>query len=308
MKTIIIDCDPGVDDAVALLLALASSDDLGLLGITTVAGNVALSYCTENALKICELADKATTPVYPGCARPILKSLITAPEVHGNKGLAGSRLPSPKIAAQSQHGVDFIIDAVRAHDDVILCPIGPLTNIALALIKAPDIAARIQQIVLMGGARSGGNVTPAAEFNIYVDPHAAQVVFSSGIPIVMFGLDLTLQVLVTPDWLRQIGALGSAVSATVVDILNALPQEQIDRYGGSPLHDPCAIAYLLKPELFVGKNCHVEVATDAGPAQGQTVVDWWGKQPRPAHVTVMHRVDVAGLFALLSERLARYSG
>lgn len=306
-RPIILDCDPGLDDAVALLLALASPQDIELLGVTVVAGNAPLEFCAVNARKICELAGCKDTPVYSGCSRPILKPLVTAPEVHGVTGLAGAGLPPPTMALQAQHAVDFIIDTVKARDGVTLCPIGPLTNIALALIKAPEIAARIREIVLMGGAMHGGNVTPVAEFNFYVDPHAAQGVLSSGIPVVMFGLDVTHTVLVTPERIAALRAIGSRVGTTVANMMAALPQRDAGHYGGCPLHDPCVIAYLIRPDLFSGRDCYVEALTDAGPAQGQSVVDWRGVTGRAANVRVVERADAAGFFRLLNECLTRFT-
>ena len=185
-RAIIIDCDPGLDDAVALLLALASPDEIELLGITTVAGNAELHHCAANARKICELSGHYETAVFAGCARPILYPLETAAHVHGATGLAGAEdLATPSMALQDQHAVDFIIDTVKTRDDVTLCPIGPLTNIAVALVKAPEIAPRIREIVLMGGAMGHGNVSAAAEFNFYVDPHAARIVLESPVKTVM---------------------------------------------------------------------------------------------------------------------------
>lgn len=302
-RSIIHDCDPGVDDVVALLLALASTEQLELLGISIVAGNVGLNPCIENALKTCELAGRNDIPVYPGCERPMIKPLLTAPEVHGANGIGGVHLPKPGLTARSQHAVDFIIDTVKSRDDITLCPTGPLTNIAMALIKAPEIAPRIRDIVLMGGAMNEGNVTPAAEFNFFVDPHAAHVVFSSQIPIVMFGLNLTHQVVNTPARLDAIRAIGSAPAIFVADILSTLPEVDLQRYGGTPLHDPNVIMYLLCPDLYKGKDCFVEIIHDSGPAQGQSVVDWWGRTGRTANAKVIYQADVEGFYRELGRRL-----
>ena len=275
-QKIIIDTDPGQDDAVAILLALASKE-LDVLGITAVAGNVPLRWTQKNALKICELAGKPETRVYAGASRPMVRSLVTAEHVHGRTGLDGPELPEPRMQLQEQHAVDFIIEELRRQPThtVTLCTLGPLTNVALALQKAPDIALRIQQIVMMGGGFSeGGNITPAAEFNIYVDPHAAHVVFESGIPLVVMPLDVTHQVLTTKKRIAAIGALGTPVAKATVELLEFFERYDEQKYGsdGGPLHDPCVIAYLLKPELFQGRACNVTIECGSELTMGMTVV------------------------------------
>jgi len=308
-RAIILDCDPGQDDALAILLALASGEELDLLAITTVAGNVPLPLTQANARKICTLAGRADMPVYAGCARPILRPLVTAEYVHGETGLDGAELPEPGMALQPQHAVDFIVDTLleRPAGTVTLCPVGPLTNIALAMIKAPEIIPRIAEIVLMGGAMSHGNTTPAAEFNIYVDPHAARVVFEAGVKLTMLGLDVTHQALVTEPRLAAIAALDSAVSRAVVGLLDFFNRYDRERYGipGAPLHDPCVIAYLLRPDLFSGRDCHVAVETESELTMGATMVDWWGAHGHQATARVIDGIDADGFFALLTERLAR---
>lgn len=306
-QKIIIDTDPGQDDALAILLALASPE-LEVLGICAVAGNVPLAWTQKNALKICELAGKTGVPVYAGASRPLVRALVTAEHVHGSTGLDGPYLPEPRMPLQAQHAVDFIIDTVRRQPagEVTLCTLGPLTNVALALQRAPDIAARIQQIVLMGGGFSeGGNITPAAEFNIYVDPHAAHGVFSSGIPLVVMPLDVTHQVLTTRQRLAAIGALGTPVAKAVVELLEFFERFDEQKYGsdGGPLHDPCVIAYLLQPSLFKGRHCNVAIECSSELTMGMTVVDWWHVSQRPANALVMRAVDAEGFFALLTARL-----
>ena len=260
-RKIIIDTDPGQDDAVAILLALASPE-LEVLGITVVAGNVPLNLTAKNALKVCELAGQRGTAVYAGAAQPLQRALVTAEHVHGRTGLDGPDLPEPTMVLQPQHAVDFLIDELRRQPagSVTLCTLGALTNVALALQRAPDIAPRIQQIVMMGGGFSeGGNITPAAEFNIYVDPHAAHIVFASGVPLVMLPLDVTHQVLTTQARLDRIAALGTPVARATVALLEFFERFDEQKYGsdGGPLHDPCVIAYLLQPELFQGRMCNV---------------------------------------------------
>jgi len=306
-QKIIIDTDPGQDDAVAILLALASPE-LEVLGITVVAGNVPLRLTQKNALQICELAGKPHVPVYAGASRPLVRGLVTAEHVHGRTGLDGPALPEPTMQVQPQHAVDFIIEQVRQQPagSVTLCTLGPLTNVALALQRAPDIALRVQQIVMMGGGFSeGGNITPAAEFNIYVDPHAAHGVFESGIPLVMMPLDVTHQVLTTKKRLEAIAALDTPVARATVQMLEFFERYDEQKYGsdGGPLHDPCVIAYLLKPALFQGRDCNVTIECGSELTMGMTVVDWWGVTNRPINATVMRQVDAKGFFKLLTQRL-----
>jgi purine nucleosidase len=308
-RPIIIDCDPGHDDALAILLALASPEELEVLAITAVAGNVPLALTEANARKVVELAGRRDVPVHAGCDRPLVRPLVTAEYVHGRTGLDGADLPAPTIPLADGHAVDALIEWLRARraGTVTLCPTGPLTNVALALLKAPDIAPRIGQIVLMGGAIGEGNVTPAAEFNIYVDPHAAKVVFEAGVPLVMHGLDVTHQALVTPARLAAIRALGTPVSAAVTGLLEFYGIYDQTRRGrpGAPLHDPCTIAWLLRPELFSGRACHVAIETEGQHTLGRTVVDWSGRTDLPANATVIDQIDADGFFALLTDRLAR---
>ena len=306
-RKIIIDTDPGQDDALAILLALASPE-LDVLGITTVAGNVPLHLTQKNARKVCELAGKPQTPVYAGASRPMVRPLVTAEHVHGRTGLDGPDLPEPVMPLQSQHAVDFILQTLQSQPagEITLCTLGPLTNVALALQRAPEIASRIRQIVMMGGGFfEGGNITPAAEFNIYVDPHAADVVFRSGVPLVLMPLDVTHQVLTTRKRVDAIGALGTPVAKACVELLEFFERYDEQKYGsdGGPLHDPCVIAYLLQPELFQGRDCNVVVETGSELTMGMTVVDWWAVSGRPANAKVMRTVDADGFFSLLTARL-----
>ena len=309
-QKIIIDTDPGQDDAVAILLALASPE-LDILGITAVAGNVPLKLTEKNARKICELAGKPETRVFAGASRPLMRQLVTAEEVHGKTGLDGPDLPEPTMPLESQHAVDFIVETLMREEpgSVTLCPLGPLTNIALALIREPRIASRIGRIVLMGGGFfEGGNVTPAAEFNIYVDPHAADVVFRCGAPIVMMPLDVTHKVLTRAGRVAAIRALGSKVGVATAQMLEFFERFDEEKYGsdGGPLHDPCVIAWLLRPELFRGRECNVVVETGSELTMGMTVIDWWGVTKRQKNATVMRDVDDEGFFALLLDRLGRF--
>ncbi|PJE37273.1 nucleoside hydrolase [Pseudooceanicola lipolyticus] len=309
-RKIIIDTDPGQDDAVAILLALASPDEIEVLGITAVAGNVPLALTARNARIICELAGRPDMPVFAGCDRPLKRPLVTAEHVHGKTGLDGPDLPEPTMPLADGHAVDFIIDCLRSNapGSVTLCPLGPLTNIATALQKAPDIAARIGQIVLMGGAYfEVGNITPAAEFNIYVDPEAADIVFKSGVPLVVMPLDVTHQALVTSARNDAFRAIGTPVGLAVAQMTDFFERFDKEKYGslGAPLHDPCVTAYLIDPELFTGRHINVEIETGSDLTLGMTVADWWGVTDRAANATFMGGIDADGFFSLLTERLAR---
>jgi purine nucleosidase len=308
-QKIIIDTDPGQDDAVAILLALGSPE-LEILGITTVAGNVPLRLTSKNARKICELGGRPDIKVFAGASRPLVRHLVTAEEVHGKTGLNGPDLPEPAMRLQDQHAVDFLVETLmhEASGTVTLCPLGPLTNIALALVREPRIAGRIQKIVLMGGAYfEGGNTTPTAEFNIYVDPHAADVVFKAGIPVVMMPLDVTHKALTTAKRIKAFRDLGTPVGLATAEMLDFFERFDERKYGtdGGPLHDPCVIAYLLKPDLFSGRDCNVSIEITSELTMGMTVVDWWHVTKRPKNALVMGDIDSDGYFALLVERLAR---
>ncbi len=308
-RKIIIDTDPGQDDAVAILLALASPE-IDLLGISCVAGNVPLKLTSLNARKVCEVAGRGDVRVFAGCDRPLVHPLVTAEHVHGKTGLDGVELPEPAMALQDGHAVDFIIDTLRAEPagSVTLCALGPLTNIALALRKAPDIAGRVQEIVLMGGAYfEVGNITPAAEFNIYVDPEAADIVFKSGIPLTVMPLDLTHKALVTAPIVDGFEALGNHAGRVVASWTHFFERFDKAKYGseGAPLHDPTVIGYLLAPELYSGRHINVEIETRSDLTRGMTVADWWGVTDRPANAMFMGDIDAGAFFALLTERLAR---
>ena len=306
---LIIDTDPGQDDAIALLLA-AASPELELLGITTVAGNVPLHLTTRNARVVMALSGRTNVPICAGADRPLDVALVTAEHVHGATGLNGVQLPEPTLPLDPRHAVDFIIQTLREREpgSVTLCPLGPLTNIALALRRAPDIAPRIRRIVLMGGGCfEGGNVTPAAEFNLYVDPQAAHEVFSSGVPITMAPLDVTHQVLTTAARIEAIRRLPNRVGGVVAAWMEFFERYDEEKYGqdGGPLHDPCVIAWLLAPELFTSRDCNVRIEIQSALTRGMSVIDWWGVTGLPANAQVLGQVDADGFFALLTERLSR---
>ncbi len=308
-REIIIDTDPGQDDAVAILLALASPE-LDVLGITAVAGNVPLALTQKNARIVCELAGRRDVRVFAGCDRPLAHELVTAEHVHGKTGLDGPDLPDPTMPLQDAHAVDFIIDTLRRRPagSVTLCPLGPLTNIATAFQRAPDIIDRVQEIVLMGGAYfEVGNITPAAEFNIYVDPEAAEIVFKSGVKLTVMPLDVTHKALVTKARNDAFRALGTPVGQAVAAMTDFFERFDKAKYGsdGAPLHDPCVTAWLIRPELFSGRHINVEIETASPLTRGMTVADWWGVTDRAPNAMFMGDVDADGFFALLTERLAR---
>ena len=310
-RKIIIDTDPGQDDAVAILLALASPAEIDLLGITAVAGNVPLNLTKKNARIVCELVQKTEVKVFAGCDAPMKRPLVTAEHVHGKTGLDGPTLPDPKMPLQKQHAVDFIIETVRNNETgtITLCALGPLTNIATAIEKAPDVKEKIQEIVLMGGAYfEVGNITPTAEFNIYVDPEAAEIVFQSNIKITVLPLDVTHKALVTKARNDAFRALNSPVGKAVAEMTDFFERFDKEKYGsdGAPLHDPCVIAYLLSPDLFAGRHINVEIETQSELTLGMTVADWWKVTNRPKNAYFISDVNADGFFSLLTERLARF--
>lgn len=309
-RKIIIDTDPGQDDAVAILLALASPNELDVLGITAVAGNVPLALTERNTRIVCELAGMPDVKVFAGCDAPLKRKLVTAEHVHGKTGLDGPQLAEPTMPLQDQHAVDFIIDSLRGEPagTVTLCPLGPLTNIATAMQKAPDIVSKIQEIVLMGGAYfEVGNITPAAEFNIYVDPEAADIVFKSGVPIVVMPLDVTHKALTTAPHIAGFRAKGTEPCRMVAEWTDFFERFDKEKYGseGAPLHDPCVIAYLIQPDLFSGRFVNVEIETQSALTLGMTVADWWGVTDRIPNAMFMGDIDSEGFFALLTERIGR---
>lgn len=310
-RKIIIDCDPGQDDAVALFLAMASRDELDLLGVTTVAGNVPLALTQRNARMMCDIAGRQDIPVFAGCERPMLLDPITAEYIHGATGIDGVEVFEPRTPLQDAHAVDFIIASLLAADpaSITLVPTGPMTNIATAIRREPRILAGIERIVSMGGAmRESGNRSPSAEFNVLVDPHAADIVYNCGVPVTAMGLDVTHQVLSTRERVARIGGLGNAVAAATAGMLGFFHRYDTRKYGsnGAPLHDPCTVAWLLRPELFETKLCNVSVETESELTMGHTAVDFWYVTDRPPNVEWAYGVDADGFYELLTERLARF--
>ena len=288
LNRIIIDTDPGQDDAVAILLALASPE-LEVVGITCVAGNVELELTCLNARKICELANITDVPIFKGSSEPLRRNLVTAKHVHGRTGLDGADLPEPTLELADGHAVDFIIDTVMSNSDseITVCALGPLTNIAMALEKKPELKKKINKIIMMGGGFfEGGNITPAAEFNIYVDPEAANIVMSSKIPIVMLPLDLTHKVLASSEVIKKFRNMNTRTGRVTANLLDFFGRFDTAKYGseGAPLHDPNVIAYLLEPSSYEGKLINVEIETNSDLTLGMTVADWWGVTNRPKNV------------------------
>jgi len=300
---LLIDCDPGHDDAIALLLALGSPE-VELLGVTTVHGNQTLEKTTKNALRVLELAGRTDVPVAAGADRPLQRDLVVAAHVHGESGLDGPVLPEPTTAPVAEDAVDFLAKTIV--DGTTLVPTGPLTNIALLLERHPDAAAKVAEIVLMGGAIAEGNMTPAAEFNIWADPEAAQAVFHSGIDVTMVGLDVTHRALLTSDdaeRLRSTGTIGAFV-ADLVDFFKVYHQETYG-WDGAPIHDAVAVAEVIQPGLVTTRLRNVEIETVSELCRGRTVVDLWRRTDREPNARVGVGVDAEGFFRLLTERIAR---
>jgi purine nucleosidase len=309
-RPIIIDTDPGQDDAVAILFALGASDRLDLRAITAVAGNVPLSLTAKNARIVLGWANRTDIPVYAGCPRPLVREPVTAEHVHGETGLAGVRLEEPAVELANGHAVDFLIKVlVNAWPSTItLCLLGPMTNLAAALVQEPDIQRGIKEVVLMGGGyHVRGNVTPAAEFNVYADPEAAAVVFGSGIPIVVLPLDVTHQVLSTKERVSCLENLGNRAGTLIAAILRShgLIESKQTATDGGPLHDPTVIAYLLQPSLFAGRMVNVTVETRGEFTVGETVVDWRGVTNRPANALWLNQVHSDRFYELLTETVKR---
>lgn len=307
---IIIDCDPGVDDAVMLLLALAAGDALDIAGITTVAGNVGIALTTRNACVVRDIAARPQVPVYAGCARPLRRTPVEAGHFHGVSGLGTLPIAPFCGAPEAGHAVDFIIATLlaAAASSVTLVATGPLTNIAVALAREPDIRRGLRGIALMGGARSeGGNITASAEYNIHADPDAAAAVFGSGCAVTVFGLDATHQVRATPARVEAVRAIGSRAALAAADLLgfsNALPANGPAAIG-APLHDPCPIAWLLRPEAFRFRPCHVDVETGSPLTLGHTAVEFRSAPPRTQNVQWAVYADGETVFDLLTATLSR---
>lgn len=309
-RTIIIDADPGQDDAVAILFALAADDRVDVRAITTVAGNVTVDLTSRNARIVRDWAGRTEVPVYAGCPRPLVRNLVTAENIHGKEGLEGVPLDPPKGELSKEHAVDFLIDTLRAapQQDITLCLIGPLTNLAAALIQAPDVKRGIRELVLMGGSYlKRGNITPTAEFNIFVDPHAAEVVFESGLPITVLPLDVTQQLLTTAARVERLRKLGNKAGELIAGMLTSYQRQHPERFSseGVPLHDPSVIGYLVEPSLFSGRSVNVAIETRSDLTLGETVVDWNRVTERPVNALWINEVNSEGFYSLMIETVAR---
>ena len=308
-RKIILDCDPGHDDAMAILLA-HGNPDVELCAITTVAGNQTLEKTTLNARRMCTVAAITDVPVAAGCDRPILRPLVTAPATHGESGLDGPSFGPPSVPLADIHAVDLIIELVTASPgEITLVPTGPLTNVAVALRKHPRLATTVREVVLMGGAQTRGNSTPAAEFNIFVDPEAAAIVFGAGWPITMVGLDLTHQALATPAVVDRIASLGTPVAAIAVELLQffARAYKETSGFDAPPVHDPCAVARVINPALVECVETYVAVETTGSLTSGMTLVDFDGRFRRQPNALVATRLDVDGFWDLMLDALRRIS-
>ena len=296
MKKIIIDTDPGQDDALALMTAFGAKKEIKVLGITCVAGNVPLDLTSVNALKICELSGVYDVPVFRGSPAPLKRNLITAEHVHGKTGLDGTELSVKKKELELMSGVDFIIDCAEKYRDekITICALGPLTNIAKVLTKSARVKDSVEEIVLMGGGFfEGGNITPAAEFNIYVDPEAAKIVLGSGVKITMLPLDVTHKTLVQRDFLERLRDSGKNSAMEAAKLLDFFERYDVEKYGsqGGPLHDPNVIVYLLNPEIYNGKLVNVEIEVNSELTRGMTVVDWWHVTNRKPNAYYVNEVQ-----------------
>lgn len=312
MKPIIVDCDPGIDDTIALLTAFVSPE-LDILGVTAVCGNQPLERAVRNTLQVCELGGRADIPVYAGCFRPMLREPIHG-QFHGKTGLGNTTLPEPVKKAEIISAVDFLIDALGGAADkgerITLCCLGPLTNVAVALRMKPQIADGIERIVMMGGAyREPGNRTMTSEFNVLADPHATHVVFSTDIPIVALALDATHQVMLKPEHVTEFSRVSGRISDTLAELMAFWDRNDVSRYGsrGGPLHDPLVMAYILAPHLFETQKARVFVEYESELCMGQTIADWHGKSGLDPNADIVTKVDAEGVIALFLDRLSRYS-
>lgn len=309
-RKLIILTDPGQDQAAAILMILGATAHFDVLGMVATAGNIDLAHTNRNCLKLLELAGRTDIPVCSGCPRPILRELVMAEHVHGPTGLDGPDLPEPVAMPASEHGVEFLIRTLREtpSGEITICSLSPLTNLAMALVQAPDIAPRIKEIVAMAGAYfEVGNITPTAEFNVFVDPEAADIVFRSGVPLTLLPLDVTHQMLTTPARLAAMRDLQNRCGVAVAEMLAFSQDFDLEKYGweGAPLHGPCVPAFMLQPEIFEGRRINVTVETASPLTLGMTVADWWNITDRPKNAFYVRSGDHEAYYRLLLECLAR---
>ncbi|MFF8285269.1 nucleoside hydrolase [Streptomyces albus] len=307
-RKIILDCDPGHDDAIAMLLA-HGNPDVELVAVTTVVGNQTLEKVTRNALAVARIAGITGVPFAAGCPRPLVREIETAPDIHGETGLDGPELPEPAFDVDERHAVDLIIDTVMAHEpgEITLVPTAGLTNIALAVRKEPRIAERVREVVLMGGGYHQGNWSPVAEFNIVIDPEAAHIVFNERWPVTMVGLDLTHQALATPEVTGRIAKLGTRPAAFVNELLDFFGATYLENQGFAhpPVHDPCAVAYVIDPDVMTVRKAPVDIELRGGLTLGMTVADFRAPAPAGCHTQVAVDLDHARFWDLVIDALER---
>ncbi|WP_416414267.1 nucleoside hydrolase [Pantoea sp. App145] len=309
-RSVVIDCDPGIDDAIALLAAF-KAPELNIEAITVVNGNRPLETTLRNALQITELA-KCPIPVFSGCWQPLVRDPLHG-RFHGEQGLGACQLPAPASSAQELHAVDYLIQRCRQagaeQSPITLCCLGPLTNVATALMIAPDIVTGIERVVLMGGAyRESGNTSLYAEFNTLADPHAADVLFRQNLPITVLPLDVTHKVMLTPEHVDALTAVAGRISPALNALMASWDRNDVRRYGsrGGPLHDPLVIAWLLRPEFFTSEKARVYVELDSRETLGRTTADWYGKTQQPQNVNVVTGVNAEKVFALFCQLFSQY--
>jgi purine nucleosidase len=306
-RKIILDCDPGHDDAIAILLA-HGHPEIDLAAITTVAGNQTLPKVTRNALRMCTVAGISDVPVAAGCAMPLVRRQIVAAEIHGESGLDGPDFPEPTVELDPRHAVDLIVETVMAADpgEITLVPVGPLTNIAMAMRREPAIVERVREVSLMGGAYTRGNTTPAAEFNILADPEAAVAVFDAPWRVTMVGLDLTHQARATDAVVERIYAVGTPLSKIVVELLTYFGStyKKVGGFDAPPVHDPCAVAYVINPELLTTEDAYVGVELKGELTYGMTVTDFRDAYGRAHNTQVATKLDVDGFWDLVVDAIA----
>ncbi|SER77572.1 purine nucleosidase [Propionibacterium cyclohexanicum] len=307
-KKVLLDCDPGHDDAVAMLLA-QGNPELEVVGLSTVGGNQTLAKVTRNALGLATAFSMTDVPIAAGCARPLVRQPQVAPEIHGESGLGGVHLPLPAMTLDRRHGVKLIIDTVMTSDPggITLVATGPLTNIAMAARLEPRIVERVAEVVLMGGGQHTGNITPVAEFNVHTDPEAAHIVFHEPWPVTMVGLDLTHQALATDEVIADLGAVPGPVTALIMDLFDAFraAYEHARGFPAPPVHDPCAVAYCIDPSIVETVPVPVDVELGGHLTEGMTVADFRTPPPADCHTRVATTLDVSRFWALVHDALVR---
>jgi len=308
--SLIIDADPGADDVIALLLAFSARDKLDVRALTTVDGNVQLNYTSRNARMVREWVSRPDVPIYAGCSHPMLREPVHASEIHGKQGIVGVKIFEPKQPLEKGSAVQYLIATLLAAKprSMTIATLGPQTNLAMALIENPNIKQGIKEIVMMGGAHfNGGNITPVAEFNVFADPHASDVIFKSGIPITVIPLDVTHKMLTSPRRIECLRKIGNQAGRIAADILDGYVMHDIKHYNlpGGPVHDACTIGYILQPELFKGRMANVQVDTREGITFGATVVDYYGCTNSPKNARWITEGNTQAFFDLLTVQLSK---